>query len=394
MMESEEWLRSFADLALRVDRQAGGPNTSGLTLIYRGPDEWREQVNQEAPRPPGRLVGDAERLLDDPPFERSRAAYLSGQVRALRAVARRLDGAAQTLPEYVRECLGIDPEWVPESVFATAHEELDAALPPGPGALADRLAAWRAAHRLDSLDRLPELVGLAVEETRARTARIVPLPDGEVVGCRVVSGVPFHAAGDHEGGLASTIHINRDIPFNLADLLYVVAHEGHPGHIAESLLKETHLADRPEQRVRFLLSPQGVISEGLGLVAEELVFPGDEAQEWLAEHVLPDARGLGDLAAIHRAMNAMWGAWPNASLMAAEGRPQEEIRAYLSRWALLREEELAAAMPLIAVPGGNPYLFAYYHGWRLVRAWLDGPGRRERARRLLTEQLLPADLTA
>ncbi|TDC78556.1 hypothetical protein [Actinomadura sp. 7K507] len=390
----EEWLRSYARLALRVDRLAGGPNTSGLTLVYRGPDEWREEVEREEPVSPGRLVEDADRLLDDPPFEPARAAYLAGQVRALRAVAHRSGGAGPPLPEYVRECLGIEPDWVPESVFEAAHEELDAALPPVPGSLAERMAAWRAAHRLEPIDRLPELVGLAVAETRARTSRIVPLPEREVVGCRLVSGVPFHAAGAHEGGLTSTIHVNRELPFNLADLLYVVAHEGHPGHIAESLLKEIHLADRPEQRVRFLLSPQGVISEGLGLAAEELVFPGDEAREWLARHVLDGDRNVGDLATIHRAMNVMWGVWPNATLMAAEGRPEKEIVGYLSRWTLYGEEESAAAIPLIAVPGGNPYLFAYYHGWRLVRGWLDAPDRRERARRLLTEQLLPADLAA
>ncbi|WP_243719237.1 hypothetical protein [Actinomadura sp. KC06] len=345
---------------------------------------------------PGRLVEDAERLLDDLPFEAGRAAYLAGQVRALRMVARRLDGARVPLPEFVRESLGIEAGWVPESVFAEAHEELDAALPSSPGSLAEQTAAWRAAHRLESFERLPALVAAAVRETRARTAEIVPLPENEAVGCRLVSGVPFHLAGSHEGGPDSTIHINRDLPFNLADLLYVIAHEGHPGHIAESVLKEIHLAGRLEQRVRFLLSPQGVISEGLGLAAEELIFPGDEAREWLVRHVLKE--DPGDLAALHHAANVLWGVWANAALMAAEGRPEGEVRGYLSRWALLGDEELAAAVPLIAVPGGNAYLFAYYHGWRLVRGWLDVPSqgdrarKRERARRLLTEQLLPADL--
>ena len=376
----EEWFRSYAMLALRVDQQAGGPNTSGLTLIYRGPDEWRDAVRREGPPPPGGLVEDADRLLDAPP-----TASLAAQVRALRVVARRTAGGDVPFPEYVREALGIEAERVPEEEFAAAHEELDAALPSAPGTLAERLQAWRDRFRLDPIERLPALVERAVAETRARTARIVPLPE-ENVGCRLVSGVPFHAAGAHEGGADSTIHINRDLPFNLADLLSVVAHEGHPGHIAEAVLKEGHA----EERVRFLLSPQGVLSEGLGLAAEELIFPGDEARDWLVRHVLDG--DPGDLAAIHHAANVLWGVWANAALLAAEGRPEADVRAYLERWALYGDGELAAALPLIMVPGGNAYLFAYHHGWKLVRGWLNASDQRERARRLLTERLLPADL--
>ncbi|QKW39574.1 hypothetical protein HUT06_40705 [Actinomadura sp. NAK00032] len=415
----DEWLRSYALLALRVARAADGPNSSGLALVYRGPAGWREAVAAEEPVPPARLAEDADALLDDLPSEPARAAhraadhatraadhatraadrradrradYLAGQVRALRAVARRLAGAPTALPEYVRECLGIEAERVPEAVFAEAHEMLDAALPPGTpgGSLAERRAAWRDTHRLDEVDRLPALVGRAVTETRARTSRIVPLPEDETVTCRLVSDVPFHAAGEYAGGRSSTIHINRDVPFNLADLLYVVAHEGHPGHIAEAVLKEIHLPGRLERRVWFLLSPQGVLSEGLGLAAEELVFPGDEAREWLSRNVL--GRDPGEVAALHRAANLLWGVWPNATLMAAEGRPDREVRDYLVRWALLGEVEAAAAIPLVMVPGGNPYLYAYYHGWRLVRAWLDGPDRWARARRLLTGDLHPTEL--
>ncbi|MFE9103752.1 hypothetical protein [Actinomadura geliboluensis] len=442
----DEWLRSYALLALRVARAADGPNTSGLALVYRGPAGWREAVAAEEPVPPARLAQDADALLDALPSEPTRAphhaarrtnhradrdadrradrqadhrtdhradhrvdhrvdqrtghradhraVHLAGQARALRAVARRLAGAPAALPEYVRECLGIEAERVPEAVFAEAHEMLDAALPPGTpgGSLAERRAGWRGAHRLDDVDRLPALVDRAVTETRARTSRIVPLPEDETVTCRLVSDVPFHAAGEYAGGRSSTIHINRDVPFNLADLLYVVAHEGHPGHIAEAVLKEIHLPGRLERRVWFLLSPQGVLSEGLGLAAEELVFPGDEAREWLSRNVL--GRDPGEVAALHRAANLLWGVWPNATLMAAEGRPEREVRDYLVRWALLGEDEAAAAMPLVMVPGGNPYLYAYYHGWRLVRAWLDGRDRWARARRLLTGDLHPAELAA
>ncbi|MFC4562220.1 hypothetical protein ACFO4E_10170 [Nocardiopsis mangrovi] len=396
------WVRDYALLALRIDRRMAGPS-GGTVLIYRGPDAWRDRVRAEEPPPAGRLAEDADRLLEDPPFQPARAAYLAAQVRALRAVARRLDGHQAPLPQYARQCLGVDVERLPESDFEQAHDRLDAALPAGAGTLHQRLHAWQAHHTLapGHMDRLPGLVRRAVAETRARTdAAVVPLPAGEEVGCEVVPDAHYLAAGHHHGGLRSTIFVNGALPFNLADLLYVVAHEGHPGHIAESLLKERHLIDgqgRTDQWVRFMVAPSFVLSEGLGLHAQEVVFPGDQAQAWLTDNVFGEygiAPDGSDFAEIHRARNALWGVWANAALLAAEGRPEAEVAAYLARWALLGETGTGAAMAAVATPAMSLYIFGYYHGWRILRSWLDHPDRHRRVRRLLTEQLLPADLEA
>ncbi|MEV6232448.1 hypothetical protein AB0L88_31775 [Saccharopolyspora shandongensis] len=37
-------------------------------------------------------------------------------------------------------------------------------------------------------------------------------------------------------------------------------------------------------------------------------------------------------------------------------------------------------------------MLGYFHGWRLLDSWLDATDRTAGVRRLLTEQLLPADL--
>ncbi|MEU6412469.1 hypothetical protein [Microbispora sp. NPDC046933] len=414
-MTPEEWLRGYALLALRVNRQVTGDGGATM-LVYRGPREWSEQVEREDPPPPGRLADDAEALLDGPPFEPGRVRYLTAQVRALRAVARRLAGEELPLPEYARQCLGVEAPWVPREVFEEAHAQLDRALPavdrralPGPGrqgrpggsgSLAERLRAWQAAHTLpvERLDRLPALVERAVAETRRRTHALVPLPDGEVVECRLQRGAHYLAAGHYAGGLRSTIFINADLPFNLADLLYVVAHEGHPGHIAESMLKELVLIEeqgRLDQQVRFMLGPSFVISEGLGLHAQDIIFTDDEAQAWLTGNVLAEqgiAPDGSDFAAVHRARTALFGVWANAAFLVAEGRPDHEIADYLSRWALLSDAEAAAVLGSLRTAGMGLYTLGYYHGWRLLSSWLDHPDRAVRVRRLLTEQLLPADL--
>ncbi|MGW4077881.1 hypothetical protein ACWELB_31050 [Streptomyces asiaticus] len=396
---SRKWLRDYALLALRVNRQMAGSAT-GAVLIYRGPQKWRAQAESEDLPSAGRLADDADALLEQVPFPPRHAEYLAAHVRALRAVARRLSGEKLPLPEYAHECLGVSAQWLPETLFEEAHARLHAALPRGAGSLADRLHAWQAAHTLppERMDRLPDLVARAVTETRRRTSAITPLPADEVVRCRLVSGAHFRAAGEYEGGVRSTLHINSDLPFNLADLLYVVAHEGHPGHIAESLLKEHLLIEeqgRLDQQIRFMLGPSFVISEGLGLHAQDIVFPGDEAQAWLTDNVLA-AYGMApdgsDFAAIHRVQNILFGVWANTALLAAEGRPDAELAAYLSRWALLSDAETSAALASLRATGMALYVLSYFHGWQLLDSWLTAPDRQARVRRLLTEQLLPADL--
>lgn len=388
----DDWTEKYAILALRVDRAATGGAPDATRLIYTGPEPLRARVRGEEPPPPARLADDAEALLATAPTR-----YLAAQVRALAAVARRLAGERLPLTGYARQCLDIDAGPVPEEVFERAHARLDEALPRGAGSLAERLAAWRLAHTLpaDRLDRLPALVLRADAETRARTSAFVPLPPGEVVECRLRPGAPFLAAGQYAGGLRATIHVNGDLPFNLADLLCVVAHEGHPGHIAESMLKELSLVDEPGHEVRFMLGPSFVLSEGLGLHAQGLVFPGDEAQAWLAANVFPEhgiAPDGSDFATIHRARDALFGVWANAAHLLAEGRPDGEVGRYLTRWGLMSEAEAAGALRSLRGPGMELYTLGYYHGWRLVGRWLDAPDRDQRVRRLLTEQLLPSDL--
>ncbi|MEL7567468.1 MAG: hypothetical protein AAGU27_21685 [Dehalobacterium sp.] len=224
----------------------------------------------------------------------------------------------------------------------------------------------------------------------------MPLPANATTSCQQTGNPYMLAGGLYHGGLKSTVFINSNIPFNLADLLYVVSHESYPGHIAEAMLKDIHLVKEQgyiEQQIQFMLSPQFVITEGLGLLAEEIIFPGDEAQAWLTDNIFKEYNICPDgsnLAAIHHAKNVLWGAWGNAALLAAEGRSDSEIKDYLSQWALLNEQELQSA---IAIVKGGPYIFCYYYGWQLLRSWINAVDRQERIRRLLTQQLLPADIT-
>ncbi|WP_184782353.1 hypothetical protein [Nocardia transvalensis] len=349
-------------------------------LDYRGPEDLRVRVANEPAAEPAALVQDAEDLCA---AVRDEDPALAEQVEALRTIARRLNGERLSLREQVRGMLGLEAEWIGDDVLGEAHRLLDEGLPRSGGTLADRMHAWRAAHSLPPghTERLAELIRAALAETRLRTEALLPLPGHIDVTVEFTPG-PFR--GLHLGGASGIVFVDGDLPFNLADLLQVVAHESIPGHICEYMLKEMDQGHRPDTQVRFMPSPASVVSEGIGLHAPQEVFPDDSAQRWLLDNVEELHPDSSDFAKIHRARTLLWGAYCNAALLVADGKSWAEVRAYLADTALASDDELAFMVNFLGTPFTEPYIFSYYHGWRLLEPHLSDPGFLEK---VLTEQL-------
>jgi hypothetical protein len=82
----------------------------------------------------------------------------------------------------------------------------------------------------------------------------------------------------------------------------------------------------------------------------------------------------------------------NVALMIHEdGATEDEALAYLKRWALMSDRRAKQAMKFIVDPMWRPYVTTYEDGYDVCKRWVAGD--RARFRRLLTEQLTPADLT-
>ncbi|WP_378733792.1 hypothetical protein [Nocardia brasiliensis] len=372
-------LREYALLALRIDRLVTEHPSGTWILDYRGPDRWRAEVAAEPLPNPADLVRRAEDLVaavtDD--------VALTEQIGALHTMARQLSGEKLSLPEQVRGMLGIEVDWIPDERFDEAYQLLDEGLPGTKGSLAQRMQAWRASHSLPPgrTERLSELVQRAVTETITRSATLFPLPENIEVTLEFAPG-PFR--GLYRGDTQGTLFIDPQLPFNLADLFYVVAHEAFPGHICEFMIKQRHLADRPDIQTRFMPSPAYVVSEGLGLHAQQLLFPDDQAQSWLLDNVDELQPDSSDYAKIHHARNILWGAYCNAAFLVARQQPWSAVRTYLADTAFLADDELAFLEGMYGTPFLEPYIFTYYHGYRLLQPHLPD---QHFLRRVLTEQL-------
>jgi hypothetical protein len=382
-------VRGYLELCLRLDR-----HLDGLVDGYYGPPEIAVAVEGEPPRPPAELVAEAAALrgsLDG--LEPARARWLDAQLVGLETVARRLAGEDLQFAEEVERCYGVRPERVPEDVFEASHRELDELLPGG-GSLAERFRAWQEADTLSPAQLKPFAEGLAAD-LRRRTADAFGLPEGESLRFELVSNEPWGAFNYYEGGLHSRIAINTDVPLAAERALHMVAHETYPGHHTEHVTKEQLLVREGgclEESILMIATPQALIAEGIAETGARTLL-GDGLEELGGEHLARVGIAFdADLArAVRRALGPLEGIAGNVALLLHEdGLSPGEATAYLTRWDLTSEQRAAKTVAFLTDPLWRSYLTTYTDGERVCAAWIDGDPQR--FRRLLTEQLVPADL--
>jgi hypothetical protein len=361
---------------------------------YYGPPEISARVEAEPLRPPGDLAADAAALaerLDG--LDASRARWIRAQLAGLETVARRLAGEDIAFADEVERCYGVRPQRVPEDVFESAHRALDDVLP-GSGPVRDRYLAWREADALAG-DSLRQVIAALGADLRGRTVEALGLPAGEEVEFDYVRDEPWAAFNYYEGGLRSRIAVNTDLPLPATRAVELVAHETYPGHHTERVWKEQRLVREGgclEETILMIGAPQATIAEGIAEVGSRLLL-GDELDDLAAAHLT--GVGIDYDAELSRAVKAaaqpLGDAFGNTALMLHEdGASEEEAAAYLERWALSSPERARHNVAFATDPVWRSYVSTYADGERVVARWVDGD--LERFRRLVTEQLSPADL--
>jgi hypothetical protein len=372
-----------------------GRHVDGYVDAYYGPQELKEEADAEDAVPPAELAAEAAALRNqtDTIDDDARRRWLEAQLLGAETAARRLAGEAIDYVDEVERCFGARPQRVPEERFEAAQAALDAAVP-GQGALYDRYQGW-----VETQIVPPELLRPALDvlrdELRVRTRGLVELPDGEQVESELVSNEPWGGFNYYLGGLRSRSVLNTDLPTRSYILSELVAHEMYPGHHTEHACKEALLVDGQgylEETLLLVPTPQSLVSEGIATNALDLALD-DDADEWSAERLRP----LGipydpETARVAReAFRELGFVSANTALQIHhEGVPLDDVRAYYKRWALANDERAEKHLSFVTDPTWRSYVFNYSSGEQLVRGWVAGD--RARFRRLLTEQLTPADL--
>lgn len=378
----------YVELGLRLGR-----HVDGLVDAYYGDTAVKERVDAEPLAHPAALVEDAARLrgeLDG--LEQQRRRWLAAQLVGLETVARKLAGEEFAWADEVERCYGVRPRRIDEAELEAAHAALDDVLP-GTGSLADRYQHWRESEVVPA-EKLGAVLEDIVQELRRRTAELVGLPEGESYELELVTDEPWAAYNYYEGGLRSRIAVNTDVPMATNFLTELMAHELYPGHQTEHSWKEQLLyRDRGQAEAPILMigTPESLIAEGIAELATEMALEDEDAfaAEILARHGIPyDAELARAVKALRRPLARASG---NAAfLLYEDGATEEEATDYLKRWALMSDRRGNQAMRFVLDPMWRSYVTTYEDGYDLCKRWVDGDPAR--FKRLLTEQLTPAEL--
>jgi hypothetical protein len=366
-----------------------GRHSDDIVDAYFGPPELAEAVNAAGPVDPAELAASAGALLaelDD--------GWLRDQVAGVHAFAGVLAGESRPYADEVEACYGLRPPRTDEGVFAGVHERLEELLPGG-GALAERYDALRRAAFVPA-DRVEEVAGAAIEAARACTRELVELPEGEGIDLEIVRDVPWMGYCEYVGGLRSKISINRDLPVSIVDLVRLVIHETYPGHHVERCLKDERLVRERgllEETIVLLPTPQSVIAEGIASMAPSVLL--DRTPEPFV--ALADAAGIdadfARAAAVESALeDCRWVEVNAAHMLYGDGKEEDEVRAYLERWALLDRELSAHAVRFLRGATARSYIICYAAGRERCAAYVAGDPAR--FRRLLSEQVRVGELLA
>jgi hypothetical protein len=378
----------YIELGLRLGR-----HLDGLVDSYYGPAEIRERIDAEGMRDPGSLEEDAARLRDSlDGLEDDRRKWLEAQLVGLETAARKLAGAEIPFEEEVELYYGVPPHRTPESEFEAAHGAIDALLP-GSGSLEERYRVWRDDDAIPA-DRLSEVVSRLNVTLQERAVELVGLPERESVEYEYVTDKPWTAYNYYRGGLQSRIEVNTDVPSVPDAVVEWVAHETYPGHHTEHSWKEQLLtwAGRLEETIVLTPTPQSIVSEGIATLAAEMAL-GEERPEFTASAV--DGVGVRydpELSrALLEAIKPLAGVGTNAALkLHVDGASVGEAREYVMRWALASEKRADHVIAFINDPMWRSYVTTYPNGYKLCGEFVAGDVGR--FKRLLTEQLTPADL--
>lgn len=385
----------YIELGLRFGR-----HVDGFVDAYYGPPSISRRVEAEPIRSADSLVADAARLvadldggIDDAALGAARRRWLRAQVVGMHTSARKLAGEALAYVDEVELCYGVRPWFRPEEQFADAHRLLGEVLP-GSGSVAERYGTWREAQAVPA-DRLEPAIRSIAEDFRARTDVLFALPDGEHVEWELATDKPWSGFNYYLGDLQSRVAINIDLPVLSTSLGHLVAHEAYPGHHTEHTRKEVGLvrgAEHLEETIFLVGTPQCLLAEGLADLGLEVLL-GPRPETVLAEHFGPlgIAYDPDVVAGLRRAGEALDAVRANAAwLLHQDGRPVDEVIAYLERWSLLPRARATKAVAFLTDPTWRAYISCYVEGYPLCRSFTDGEPRN--FARLLDEQLVPADL--
>ena len=390
---------------------AAGAHDADLVDAFYGPKEWRQEA-EASRRPLAELRGEADALTEEVlriPAQTDemlelRRRYLSRQLDAVNARMRIRGGERLSFDAESRALYDAVAPMLPDDHFLRLQAQLEGELP-GAGPLAERYEAFRNRFLIPR-DKLDAVFEAAIAGCRERTKPHLELPAGETFRVEYVTGKTWSAYNWYQGGFASLIQVNTDLPISIDRAIDLACHEGYPGHHVYNVLLEEHLVrDRGwmEFSVYPLFSPQSLIAEGSANFGIEVAFPGAERVAFEKARLYPlaglDASQAEKYGRVQDLVDRLSYAGNEAARRYLDGKIDGKAAAdYLVRyglWPRARAEQRVRFMDQY-----RSYVINYNLGKDLVRMHIEALGgtpdrpekRWEEFKKLLASPRLPSGL--
>ena len=356
---------------------------------YYGPKEWKpKEENLPADSIAfNKLIAVSDSLLNElellseykaTEVETLRYRYLYKQIFAVKARLIMLNGSVLPFRLESRALYDVMPPIISEDSLKNVLNELNEIVP-GKGELADRVVAFKKNFEIPK-DKIPIVFDAALKECKRRTEKYINLPAGENFKVEYVTNKPWGAYNWYKGNLFSVIQIATDFPVQIDGAVGLASHEGYPGHHAYNILLEKNLVkDRNwiEYTIYPLYSPQSIIAEGTAVIAEELLFPGDERMKFEKEVLFPLAGLSTKEADLYYRVLSLQEKMNGAGVFAARNYlngdwTKEETVAWLQKFQLRTQERTEKYLSFIETY--RSYVVTYNSGKTIIEEYLEKNG--------------------
>jgi len=395
-MELDDFAKGYILLGLRINK-----HINGYVEHYYGPPKLKKIVDSEEISSPNKLLNNWKNLktkFREQDYEKKRYRFLDSTLTAIKTILRILNGENIPYLEQIKNLFNLEPVLYEDEFFyglAKKAEELYK----GNGPISERIKKIATQRTIPS-HRLIDLNMKAIQIAKTRTKEVFPklLPDNENIEIGEVENQSWHMYCWYKGNYTSKIEVNASAYHYWTHLLYNACHEGYPGHHTERSVRERLLHRKKgyfESSILLIYSPEMVISEGIGVTAESVMFSPTESIRLLLEDIHPVPINEGSIDALI-GQSEIRGGFRRFETNLAYNKyvnkwDDKKLIDYAKSFKVIPSTSIKTLLKFISDKIWAPYTMTY-QGERLITEKYGIRPSPKDFRRLLTEQTLPSDL--
>ncbi|MFX1455725.1 MAG: hypothetical protein ACFFDB_10160 [Promethearchaeota archaeon] len=392
----DDFAKNYIKLGLRINK-----HIDGYVEHYYGPSELKRAVDLEEKFSPNTLLNDCKTLMDqikNQGFEENRRKFLHKNLYSIQTILKKLNGEVIPYLELVEKLFDFKPILYDDEFFYDLSLKAEE-LYKGKGDISTRMTKF-AKKRTIPKSILKTKFFEVLRIARNRTNIIFPgvLPEGERVEVTEVKDQNWSCYCWYQGNYLSRIDINVEKAHYWTHLLNVVCHEVYPGHHTERVIKEQQLLRGKnyfETSILLIYTPEMVISEGIGSIAERVIFEPSEGLKVLLEHFSLNPKKedtIDDLVSQSKIREGYRRLQSNLAYHKYVNEwSDDKLIEYCNSFKIIPNQGITSMLDFISDDLWAPYT-PVYQGERLIIEKFGNPIKPFHFLKLLSEQFLPSEL--